>query len=743
METLELALELRRADYGANGERLGFDLYPYTEDAVAAVKRSVLQWRFIDSVAGEDRRRRAARGAERKDAVRAYELVYAALGARLDDRRLVGLDVGTTGVKAIAIAAGRRRSSRAPRRRYPLSHARGRAGRSRIRRTGGARREAALAALGGGEVAGIGLSGQMHGLVASTRRSACSGRRSSGTTSAPAAECAEIEARVGLERLIALTGNRALTGFTAPKLLWLRRHEPDVYARDRAHPAAQGLRAPAADRRAGRSTSPTRPARCCSTSPRRALERRGAATRSSSPREWLPPRSSRRARTCRRRAVAAGAGDQAAAALGVGVDRAGAALGRRSGPRASCFAPLPAYAADAAGARARLLPRRARHLARDGRDALRGRLAALAPRRRSRRTSPSTSSSRRRRRGRRAPRACSSCPTSPASARRTPTPTRAARSSGLSLRHDRGALVRAVLEGVAFGLRDSLELLARARRRRRDAAASRAAARAAGSGSRSSPRCSELPLELTAVEEGSAYGAALLARRRRRRLRGRRGGGRRLRPRPRARSSRDADWRGRVRRGLRSLPRAVPGAPKTLEGRSALSARDRLDRRHQPRRILAGAHASPKVDARRRREPRRRPGRRVRARSGRSRARTAPTRRCSRTRTSTRSTSRCRTRCTASGRSGRSRPASTCSARSRSAGDPDDVERGVRRRRACRAASHRGVHVPAQPADRDGSSSSSVTARSASFASSARPSATRLYDAANIRAAHRTSRAAA
>ena len=46
-----------------------------------------------------------------------------------------------------------------------------------------------------------------------------------------------------------------------------------------------------------------------------------------------------------------------------------------------------------------------------------------------------------------------------ASARRTPTRTRAASFSGLSLRHDRGALVRAVLEGVAYGLRDSLELL--------------------------------------------------------------------------------------------------------------------------------------------------------------------------------------------------------------------------------------------------------------------------------------------
>jgi xylose isomerase len=80
METLELALELRRAGYGQNGERLGFDLYPYTEDAIAAVRRSVLQWRFIDSVAGkidEDALREAQM---QKDAVAAYEIVYHALG---------------------------------------------------------------------------------------------------------------------------------------------------------------------------------------------------------------------------------------------------------------------------------------------------------------------------------------------------------------------------------------------------------------------------------------------------------------------------------------------------------------------------------------------------------------------------------------------------------------------------------------------------------------------------------------
>ena len=80
---------------------------------------------------------------------------------------------------------------------------------------------------------------------------------------------------------------------------------------------------------------------------------------------------------------------------------------------------------------------------------------------------------------------------------------------GLSQRHDRGALVRAVLEGVAFGLRDSLELL-------RALGVQAEVGRASGGGSRSSlwlrivASVLGLPLEKTAVEEGAAYGAALL-----------------------------------------------------------------------------------------------------------------------------------------------------------------------------------------------------------------------------------------
>jgi len=80
MQTLELAKVLQRMGYGESGERIGFDLFPYTEDQVQAVRRAILQWEFIWDLAAklDDEALKEAWG--RKDAVRGQELVYEVLG---------------------------------------------------------------------------------------------------------------------------------------------------------------------------------------------------------------------------------------------------------------------------------------------------------------------------------------------------------------------------------------------------------------------------------------------------------------------------------------------------------------------------------------------------------------------------------------------------------------------------------------------------------------------------------------
>lgn len=80
METLELAVELQRVGYGAHGERMGYDLFPYTEDQVEAVKMSVLAWEFIDALAAAIDQKALAEARSRKDAMAAYRLVFGVLG---------------------------------------------------------------------------------------------------------------------------------------------------------------------------------------------------------------------------------------------------------------------------------------------------------------------------------------------------------------------------------------------------------------------------------------------------------------------------------------------------------------------------------------------------------------------------------------------------------------------------------------------------------------------------------------
>jgi xylulokinase len=80
------------------------------------------------------------------------------------------------------------------------------------------------------EVVAIGLTGQMHGAVLLDGAGEVLRPAILWNDQRTAAACDEIRRAVGPERLIAITGNDALTGFTAPKLVWVRDHEPDVWA---------------------------------------------------------------------------------------------------------------------------------------------------------------------------------------------------------------------------------------------------------------------------------------------------------------------------------------------------------------------------------------------------------------------------------------------------------------------------------------------------------------------------------
>ena len=244
---------------------------------------------------------------------------------------------------------------------------------------------------------------------------------------------------------------------------------------------------------------------------------RGGATRSCDALEidpaWLPralesPEVDRR--DARRRAGRRGRGRPGRGRARRRRRRRGrAGVGRARHLAASC-SPRWTATPRPRGARARVLPRGAGGLARDGRDAV----GAAGSLRWLRDASPG------RRYGELRAEAAAWEPGRGGPARslpylageRTPHADPDARGAftGLSLRHDRGALVRAVLEGVAFGLRDSLDLVAelggapdaRPRLGRRRALAS--------CGCEIVASVLEMPLERTAVDEGAAFGAALL-----------------------------------------------------------------------------------------------------------------------------------------------------------------------------------------------------------------------------------------
>lgn len=80
------------------------------------------------------------------------------------------------------------------------------------------------------DIAGIGISGQMHGLVMLDKDGSVLRDSIIWCDQRTGEECDQITAAIGAERLIEITANPALTGFTASKILWVRKHEPELYA---------------------------------------------------------------------------------------------------------------------------------------------------------------------------------------------------------------------------------------------------------------------------------------------------------------------------------------------------------------------------------------------------------------------------------------------------------------------------------------------------------------------------------
>ncbi len=81
------------------------------------------------------------------------------------------------------------------------------------------------------QIAGIGISGQMHGLVMLDKEGNVLRKSIIWCDQRTGEECKEITEKVGAERLIEITANPALTGFTASKILWVRNNEPEIYAK--------------------------------------------------------------------------------------------------------------------------------------------------------------------------------------------------------------------------------------------------------------------------------------------------------------------------------------------------------------------------------------------------------------------------------------------------------------------------------------------------------------------------------
>lgn len=371
------------------------------------------------------------------------------------------------------------------------------------------------------EIAAIGLTGQMHGLVCLDEAGEVLRPAMLWNDQRTQAECDWIMATVGHERHIQLTGNVALTGFTSPKIIWVRNHEPDVYAKI-AHVLLPKdyirykLIADYCTDMAGAAGTALLDVAQRQWSPE-VLEALDI------PAAWLPKVhegtevtgtiSAQAAAETGLKAgtpVVGGGGDQAAGAVGVGAVEPGV-VSLVAGTSGVVFAPLGSYAYEPDGrlhafchavpgqwhfmgvmlSAAGSLQWYRDTLAPDmSFDELTAEAAAVPPGSEGLQFLPYLTGE------------------------RTPHPDPLARGAfiGLTTRHTRGHMTRAVLEGVAYGLRDSFELV-----KASEAGRVIKQVRVSGGGAKS-PLWRQIMADvfgaaLVTVDapEGAAYGAALLA----------------------------------------------------------------------------------------------------------------------------------------------------------------------------------------------------------------------------------------
>ena len=374
--------------------------------------------------------------------------------------------------------------------------------------------------LGGDAISAVGLTGQMHGLVLLD---------ASGNVLRPAilwndgrtqAQCDEIHHRIGKGKFIQITGNIALTGFTAPKILWVAENEPEIHARikhvllpkDYIRYRLTGEYA--MDKADGSGTVLfDLKMRNWSDEILTALE---------IPHAWMPPTFEGCEFTGRVTAAAAvatglkagtpvvaGGGDQAAQAVGVGAVEPGI-VGLTVGTSGVIFATTPSALIEPQGrlhAFCHAVP---------GMWHLMGVMLSAAGSLQWYRDTlvPDMSFDDLLKEAEAVPAGCDGLQFLPyLSGERTPHPDPLARGAfiGLTVRHRRGHLTRAVLEGVAFGLKDSFTLI-------KDTGLGEIRqVRASGGGMKSMLwrriLASVLEAELVSVNttEGAAFGAALLA----------------------------------------------------------------------------------------------------------------------------------------------------------------------------------------------------------------------------------------